>query len=84
MLAVLPIRPFDSAATVHPEQAERVEGWRRGSAQGEHRHWKLKDPITSQRSFLILLRLPLTFDDRAIVEYTSEANGMEKFTHADR
>jgi hypothetical protein len=27
---------FDAAATAHPEQAERVEGGRRGFAQDEH------------------------------------------------
>jgi len=31
----MPLRPFDAAATAHPEQAERVEGCRRGFAQGE-------------------------------------------------
>jgi len=40
--------PFDSAATAHSEQAERVEGDRRGFAQGEHQflRWEAKDPTT--------------------------------------
>ncbi len=46
LLSLIKLCPFDSAATAHPEQAERVEGWRRGFAQGEHRYWKLKDPST--------------------------------------
>jgi hypothetical protein len=31
-----PMLSFDAAATVHPEQAERVEGGRRGFAQDEN------------------------------------------------